>query len=278
MTGYTSATTAEMTATLNKELQLVSECVARNKLALNISKTKSIVFRTKPSLNPKPQLNIVINNVEIEQVKMTKLLGETLDCKLSWSKHIDAVVAKMGRSLSIIKHCSAFITTLSTRQVLQALVSTFITTLSTRQVLQVLVLSHLDYGSVVWSGATKKDFRKLQLAQNRAAQLALGCTQRANINNMHVNLSWLKVEERLTSSLLLFMRGIDMLNALSCLSKLLAYSSDTHAYPSRHSRRGLFTVLMYRTDYGRCTVLHRAMTTWNIIPHQVAHASSKIRF
>ena len=68
------------------------------------------------------------------------MLGVTLDCKLSWSKHIDTVVAKMGRSLSIIKRCSAFLTTLSTRQVLQA-----------------LVLSHLDYCSVVWSGATKKD-------------------------------------------------------------------------------------------------------------------------
>ena len=34
---YMSATTAtEMTATLNKELQLVSEWVARNKLFLNI--------------------------------------------------------------------------------------------------------------------------------------------------------------------------------------------------------------------------------------------------
>ena len=36
---HTSATTAtEMTATLNKELQFVSEWVARNKLALNISR------------------------------------------------------------------------------------------------------------------------------------------------------------------------------------------------------------------------------------------------
>jgi hypothetical protein len=42
-----SATTAtEMTVTL-KELQLVSEWVARNKLVRNISKTKSIVFGTK---------------------------------------------------------------------------------------------------------------------------------------------------------------------------------------------------------------------------------------
>ena len=38
---YMSATTVtEMTATLNKELPLVSEWVARNKLVLNISKTK----------------------------------------------------------------------------------------------------------------------------------------------------------------------------------------------------------------------------------------------
>ena len=36
-----------------------------------------------------------------------------------------------------------------------------------------------------------------------------------NTNNMHVNLSRLKVEERLTSSLVVFVRGIDMLNAQS---------------------------------------------------------------
>jgi hypothetical protein len=65
---------------------------------------------------------------------VTKLLGVTLDFKLTWSKHIDATVAKMGRSLSIIKPCSAFLTTVSTRQVLQA-----------------LVLSHLDYCSAMWS-------------------------------------------------------------------------------------------------------------------------------
>ena len=41
-----------------------------------------------------------MNNVEIEQVEETKLLGATLDCKLSWSKHVDAMVPKMGRGLS----------------------------------------------------------------------------------------------------------------------------------------------------------------------------------
>ena len=51
-----------------------------------------------------------MNNVEIEQVEETKLLGVTLDCKLSWSKHIGAMVTKMGRGLSVIKRCYAFLT------------------------------------------------------------------------------------------------------------------------------------------------------------------------
>jgi hypothetical protein len=80
---------------------------------------------------------------EIENVEVTKLLGVTLDCKLSWSKHVATIVAKMGRSLSIIKVCSTFLTTLSTKQFLQA-----------------LGLLHLDYCSVLWSGAMKRDLGK----------------------------------------------------------------------------------------------------------------------
>jgi hypothetical protein len=122
----------------------------------------------------------------------------------------------------------------------------------------------------------RRDLGKLQLAQNRAAWLALGFTLRANINNMHVNISWLKVEEALTSSLLVFVRGTDMLKAPNHLFKRLAHFSDTHAYPTRHTTRCLFTVPKSRTDYERRTVLHRAKTTWNSVPHQATHASSKI--
>jgi hypothetical protein len=55
---------------------------------------------------------------------------------------------------------------------------------TTLQVLQALVLSYLDCCPVMWSRAAKKDLVKLQLAQNRAARLALHCNQRANINTM----------------------------------------------------------------------------------------------
>ena len=80
-----------------------------------------------------------MNVVAIEQVEETKLLGVTLDCKLSGSKHIDSMVVKLGRRQSVIKRCSAFLTPHSTEQVFQA-----------------LVRAYLDYCPVIWSSAAGK--------------------------------------------------------------------------------------------------------------------------
>ena len=157
-------------------------------------------------------------------------------------RDIDAMVAKMRRGLSVIKCCSAILTSQSTEQALQA-----------------LALSHMDYCPVIWPSATKKDVGLEQSSKTWPLNVHGGL----NINNMPVNLSWLKVEERLTSSLLVFVRGIDVLKEPNCLFKQLTHSSDTHTYPTRHTTRRLFTVPKFRTDYGKCTVLHRTMSTWN---------------
>ena len=106
-----------------------------------------------------------MNGVAVEQVEETKLLG--VDCKLSWSKHIDSMDEKMGRGLSVINRCSDFLTPHSSKQVLR-----------------VLVLSYLDYCPVIWSCAAKKDLVKLQMVQNSFSRLALHCNHWDNINTV----------------------------------------------------------------------------------------------
>ena len=70
---YASATrNKEVTETINKELQSVLEWVSSNKLVLNISKTKSIAFGTNHSVSSRPQLNLVMIGVAVEQVEETK--------------------------------------------------------------------------------------------------------------------------------------------------------------------------------------------------------------
>ena len=99
------------------------------------------------------------------------------------------------------------------------------------------------------------------MAQNRAAWLALKCARRANINNMHVNLSWLKVEERLTS-LPVFVRSVDMLIAPWCLFKLLAHSLDMTPQVSSQSPSPEQTM-------GGAQYYIDPMATWNSIPQKV---------
>jgi hypothetical protein len=48
------------------------------------------------------------------------------------------------------------------------------------------------------------------------------------------------------NTLLVFVRGTNMLNVPGSLFELLAHSTDTHAYPTIHATRGLFTVLQNR--------------------------------
>ena len=170
---------------------------------------------------------------------MTKLLGVTLDCKLSWSKHIDAVVAKMGRNLSINK-----------------------------------------------AGPTDPSFVVPWLLFSRVVR----CHKKENCNWLRTGQHGWPLDIHREQTLIIRMSISpgskwrrdwlyhclnlwEVLKAPSCLFN----SSDTHAYPTRHDTRGLFTVPKSRTDYGRSTVLYRAMTTWNSVPHQVTDASSGTR-
>ena len=63
-----------------------------------------------------------------------------------------------------------------------------LTNTTIRLVIQSLVLSNMDYCPVIWSSASKQELGKLQLAQNRAARLALHCSVRSSVDAMNARL------------------------------------------------------------------------------------------
>ena len=59
---------------VNTEIQKISRWLQINKLSLNIKKTNYIIFKSKQKL-VNYKLNIKLDNIEIEQVSLTKFLG-----------------------------------------------------------------------------------------------------------------------------------------------------------------------------------------------------------
>ena len=104
---YASPTSAELKQNLQVELNNITTWVRMNKLVLNISKTKSIVFGSRHALANATALDLLVDDTSVEQVTKVKLLGVKLDNLLSWSDQIDYIVSKMGRGVAISRKCSA---------------------------------------------------------------------------------------------------------------------------------------------------------------------------
>ena len=90
---------------LNQELDKIYQWLNTNKLSLNISKTKFIIFAPKNKKVNNPL--ITINNLRINRVSDFNFLGVVVNEKLSWKSHINKVSIKIMKIIGLlhrIKH------------------------------------------------------------------------------------------------------------------------------------------------------------------------------
>jgi hypothetical protein len=143
----------ELTNTVNleqniiHELENISNWLKLNKLSLNASKTKCMLFHT---INKRlPSLHLHINNQDIEHVKTFEYLGIKIDEGLLWNAHIEKIRKKITKVIGILTHLRRFISS----QTLLTLYNS-------------LILPHLLYGVLLWGHKSKIAF-KLQSEQYR---------------------------------------------------------------------------------------------------------------
>ncbi len=95
---------------------------------------------------------------------------------------------------------------------------------------------------------------------------------------MHDQLGWLKVDEKLSASLLSFVKDIYHFKIPSCLYRQFTLSSDAHSYPTRHAVSGKYAIPKSKTTFRQQTVLYRAMVEWTSLPGHISKTQSKACF
>ena len=103
----------ELNVLLENDLNSILEWVTKNKLNLNVVKTKCIVFGSNHALKSQNQLKISMKGSCIEQVTEAKLLGVLLNEHLSSQNHIDKIMGNMGKGISMIRRYSSLLTPLT---------------------------------------------------------------------------------------------------------------------------------------------------------------------
>ena len=72
-----------------------------NKLKLNASKSKFMIFFKHPRIIPK--LNIWANGNQIDEVQEFNFLGITIDQNITWTPHIRKISIKISRVIGVLR-------------------------------------------------------------------------------------------------------------------------------------------------------------------------------
>ena len=154
---YESNNLIELEKTVNKELKILSLWLNLNRLALNVSKTNFVIFRS-----PKKPLNhnvtLIMNRKAIEQKDHVKYLGILMDQHLTWKQQIANVSKKISRGIGILAKLRGI-----------GLDKSLLC-----NIYYCLVFSHLSYGVEAWGSACHSNLSKIRVLQNKAVRIISG--------------------------------------------------------------------------------------------------------
>ena len=106
----TGSSANEIGHKLNSDLYNGNRWLGANKLTLNSGKTKFMLIASKRKLNQIPNnLQILVNNSLIQQVKQNDVLGVIIDQELNWKEHIDEQCKKLSSAIALLRRAKAFI-------------------------------------------------------------------------------------------------------------------------------------------------------------------------
>ena len=134
---------------VNQELSNISNWLKANKLSLNESKTKVLVYRYKAKKNDNFQVKI--NDTEIGESRFATYLGIIMDNKLNFTYHVDHDKVKMKKSLALLAKLRHFVPTKQLKMIYAAHIE-----------------SHINYGLTAWSSAPERFLKKIKNNQLKA--------------------------------------------------------------------------------------------------------------
>ncbi len=92
---------------INSELACINEWLKYNKLSLDISKCKYVIFH-KPQKRIN-QLQLNIENIAIDRVSDFNFLGLTINEHLNWKSHTDKLSNKISKTMGVLNKLKHFV-------------------------------------------------------------------------------------------------------------------------------------------------------------------------
>ena len=233
---------------VNREMNLVHEWLVANKLTLNLTKTKYMLFHNKKDEKTKKQIRkfrININKYCIKQVSEFKYLGVHFDNKLNWHKHIEYLCTKLSQAAGVIYKLKR----LAPRAVLKTVYFS-------------IVDSHLRYGILAWSSAKSTALQRLNCIHRKIIKYMK--FENETFPDAHKNLNIFSIPNLYKLELTKFVHKIKSETVPDTF--VGAVCNPTHCHITRSVTGGNLALPQPRTEKGKTIIKYKGAQAWNSLP------------
>lgn len=258
---YSSSNVQNLYDTMNQELDNMNEWFRANKLCLNVSKTKYIIF--KPSVRPRNNYHqsLKIDNQTIERIgndmttKSYKFLGIHIDETISWKDHIKKICNKISRANYIMN------------KVKNTIPKTCLLILY-----QSIVQCHINYGLELWGASAVAD--RVYKLQKRSIRIANKKSYRYHTEPLFKQCQILKIKDQYKVNVAIMMHKLKNGNLPASFEDL-----DYFSTPERSTRQtDLARHKRARTQFSALLPYHTFPNIWNEIEAHNRNTINKNKF
>jgi hypothetical protein len=254
---------SELTLFVNEELRKIANWFRSNKMALNTSKTKFMIFRTRGKPINEEECRLVYNSTEIgidtdpllvspiERVhnngveKSFKLLGVYFDEYLSFEAHVNHLCVKLSKSLYCLNKVKNFVN-------VEALIKLY----------YALVHSSITYCINVYGSANKTTLTPLFLKQKKAIRIVTRANYRDHTSPLFVQHGILPIESLIHYNRIKFMHSYYFKKLPISFAELWLLNSERN--PDRMLRNANdYYIPQPRIELVKRLPLFSFPTTWN---------------
>ena len=183
-----------------------SWCCA-NRLSINISKTKSMLFSN--TLTPLEIADVYMNNIKIEYTSSIRFLGVIFDDKLKFNVHINEISKKISKNIGVLYRLKQFVPSRTLLSIYRSIIE-----------------CHFNYCNIIFGNTSNIHLLPMVTAQKKAVRIVANQPPLSHSDPIFSNLKLLKVSDLYLYNLGIFMR------------KNLAYFSQNYVINLHNTRSG----------------------------------------
>ncbi len=246
---YSSKTLQSLKEDMENDLELLYNWLSANKLVMNVSKTKFILFHSRRETDFNiDQFSVFLNSRKLERVTEYKYLGLIIDEKLTYESHLQKIRNKITPISFALKRIQNLVNEDCRWMIFNA-----------------HVMSHFLYLLPIWgaTGITTR-MKEMSTLQNRCVKYVRGLHWRFSTKQLYnsKNLPIL-VLTQFQTILLVFKIKHDLMRHNLCLQR----ASEIHSYGTRN--RNNFYIHFTSTTRGQKCVLSYGLTLFNGLPPDI---------